>query len=349
MNKNKSHECLAFSLGREWLKTIPRKIETTPLFGDASGRAYSSVDFGNSTAVLMQIAAVDSPEFGRGDAYFDFADMRDFLDSMGIAVPKVYARDDEQRAMLLENLGDTTLYDAIARTPSQKMKLLKETLDTLIVWQKSMTVRHDFSSPADKKTFRKSLMMTEFYHFYEYMIYKRVYHLSTDGLWQKLEKHFKKISNRLSRMPYMLSHRDFQSRNLMFHDNRWVVIDFQDALLAPVLYDLVALLRDSYLSLEQKELDELLNYFWENSEVIRELLVDKEEYLTLFHLMTLQRKLKDAGRFVYLHQVKEKEWFMQFVAPTLVTINSSLDYLGLTALKKLLAAYIPEFQKGDGR
>ena len=346
MKTNKMHECLAFTLGREWLKVMPRHIKTTPLFGDASGRAYSSVDFDNATAVLMQIAAVDSPEFGRGDAYFDFADMRDFLEKNGIAVPKVYARDDEQRAMLLENLGETTLYDAITKSPTKKMALLKEALDTLMLWQKSMYVRKDFSSPADKKIFRKSLMMTEFYHFYEYMIQKRIYHLPTADLWKKLEKHFKKISATLSKMPYTLSHRDFQSRNLMFHENRWVVIDFQDALLAPALYDLVALLRDSYISIDKKELVVLLDYFWKNNSVIRELIVDKDEYLTLFHLMTVQRKLKDAGRFIYLHQVKNKEWFIQFVVPTLFSVSESLDYLGLSGLKKLLMPYIPEFQGG---
>ncbi len=347
MNRKYSPDCPAFLLGRRWLKTIPRRMEIIPLFGDASGRIYHTVDYGEWRAVLMHVAAVDSPEFGRGDAYQDFVDMREFLEQLGLPVPSLYARDDEQRVLLLEHLGNTTLYDAVTARPAKKLAMLKQAVNTLILWQTTMAKRTDFSSPADKKSFKKSLMMDECHHFYEYAVHKRIYHVPTAPLWNKLERHCKKIASELSRMPYLLSHRDFQSKNLMWHNNRWYIIDFQDALLAPVLYDLVALLRDSYISLRPEELTSLLRYFWDNNAVVQDLFTEYKEYERAFHLQTIQRKLKDAGRFIFLHQVKEKEWFLQFVSSTLQTVRYSMEQLELTALLRLLAPYFPEF--GGGR
>ena len=47
----------------------------------------------------------------------------------------------------------------------------------------------------------------------------------------------------------MLCHRDYHSRNLMLHDGSLYIIDFQDARMGPDTYDLVSLLRDSYVDL----------------------------------------------------------------------------------------------------
>ena len=59
----------------------------------------------------------------------------------------------------------------------------------------------------------------------------------------------------------MLCHRDYHSRNLMLHDGSLYIIDFQDARMGPDTYDLVSLLRDSYVDIDDRELDELIAYF----------------------------------------------------------------------------------------
>ena len=59
----------------------------------------------------------------------------------------------------------------------------------------------------------------------------------------------------------MLCHRDYHSRNLMLHRGSLHIIDFQDARMGPDTYDLVSLLRDSYVDLTDRELDELIAYF----------------------------------------------------------------------------------------
>ena len=59
----------------------------------------------------------------------------------------------------------------------------------------------------------------------------------------------------------MLCHRDYHSRNLMLHDGSLYIIDFQDARMGPDTYDLVSLLRDSYVDLTPQQVDELIAFF----------------------------------------------------------------------------------------
>ena len=59
----------------------------------------------------------------------------------------------------------------------------------------------------------------------------------------------------------MLCHRDYHSRNLMLHEAQLYIIDFQDARMGPDTYDLVSLLRDSYVDLAEQTVDELIAYF----------------------------------------------------------------------------------------
>ena len=59
----------------------------------------------------------------------------------------------------------------------------------------------------------------------------------------------------------MLCHRDYHSRNLMLHEGELYIIDFQDARMGPDTYDLVSLLRDSYVDLTEEVVDDLIAYF----------------------------------------------------------------------------------------
>ncbi|HDT11564.1 MAG TPA: aminoglycoside phosphotransferase, partial [bacterium] len=187
-----------------------------------------------------------------------------------------------------------------------------------------------------------------FYHFYEYMIEKRVYHISFEGLWSKLEKIFSNISKELSNSPYIYSHRDFQSKNIMINSGEGYLIDFQDAILAPAVYDLVSLIRDSYIVLSDEEVAAMLKLFWKINPVIRELYVEYRHFERIFYLQTVQRKMKDAGRFIYLNQVKDKKWFLPYVKPSLQYVKSALLKLGMGDILKILEPYIPELeQRGE--
>lgn len=343
---DRSIDLLSFRLLEQWKNKKILDFSATPLFGDASGRQYFRIDFGKETAILMKVADVIPGEFGRGDSYNDFIEIRALFESSGLNVPKLYSSIPEHKVLLLEDLGDETLFKAIEKEKRSKIRYLRFAIDMLSQMQKALYERNRFDSPADKRIFDTKLFMDEFYHFFEYMIAKRVYDKPFKGVWPKLEKKFKGISHELSVLPYIFSHRDFQSKNIMIKDGKGFLIDFQDALMAPAVYDLVSLLRDSYVVLSDSEVEILLKYYWDTNSVAPDLFSGFDAFERTFYLQTLQRKMKDAGRFIYLNQVKGKEWFIPYVVPTLGYVKSTLIKLEMNNILEILGPFVPELGTG---
>jgi aminoglycoside/choline kinase family phosphotransferase len=143
------------------------------------------------------------------------------------------------------------------------------------------------------------------------------------------------VVRELAALPRAFTHRDYQSRNLLVTSAvshapggpagpalGW--IDFQDALLGPRAYDLVALLCDSYQPFSRSFVEARLD------EYAGERRFDAAERARLgreFDLITLQRKLKDAGRFVFIEKRRGDASFLPFVAPTLAIVEQALDRL----------------------
>jgi aminoglycoside/choline kinase family phosphotransferase len=132
-------------------------------------------------------------------------------------------------------------------------------------------------------------------------------------------------------------HRDYQSRNLLaLPDDSLAWIDFQDALLGPRAYDLVALLRDSYQSFDEAFVQARLSEF----AAARGLTSGELERLGFeVDVITVQRKLKDAGRFVFFERTRGDPSYLRYFVPTLELASSALsrlpaspELLGLRAL-----------------
>src|SRR5262249_35834246 len=145
---------------------------------------------------------------------------------------------------------------------------------------------------------------------------------------------FQQVARALAEQPRGFVHRDYQSRNLMVQDGpRLRLIDFQDALMGTQVYDLVALLRDSYVELEPDLLDELLDFYAERAR-----LDDRAAFRRLFDLQTTQRKLKDAGRFIFIDRVKKNPKFLISIPASLRYVRDALARQPeLTALRSVLA------------
>ena len=128
---------------------------------------------------------------------------------------------------------------------------------------------------------------------------------------------FAHVARVVREAPARLAHRDFQSANLHLRPGgvagaRLVMIDLQGALLAPPEYDLVCLLRDSYVELEPEELAHQV-------ERVRPQLPDApdaETFAFRFDLLTLTRKGKDLGRFLYAARTRGDRRFLHYVPAT---------------------------------
>ena len=141
----------------------------------------------------------------------------------------------------------------------------------------------------------------------------------------------------------MLCHRDYHSRNLMLHDGRLYIIDFQDARMGPDTYDLASLLRDSYVDLTDRELDELIAYFLalEGARSAD----GRGEFRRRFDLMALQRNLKALGTFGYQTTTRGNPVYIQYIPRTLRYVRANLEQIPAFArLRELLAAHIDELR-----
>jgi aminoglycoside/choline kinase family phosphotransferase len=119
------------------------------------------------------------------------------------------------------------------------------------------------------------------------------------------------------------------------------VIDFQDALLGSRAYDLVALLRDSYVELPADEVAALVDRF-----IARARISDGAGFHRLFVLQTLQRKLKDTGRFIFIDRVRKNPSFLRWIPTSLRYVRQALAAAPepFAGLREVLGRHVPELR-----
>jgi aminoglycoside/choline kinase family phosphotransferase len=118
--------------------------------------------------------------------------------------------------------------------------------------------------------------------------------------------------------PQVLVHRDYHSRNLMFlNDNSPGIIDFQDAVIGPITYDLVSLIRDCYISWSPELIEQWRNVYYKRLVSLNLIDVSPEQFKRWFDLMGLQRHLKAIGIFSRLHFRDAKSTYLDDIPRTL--------------------------------
>jgi len=146
----------------------------------------------------------------------------------------------------------------------------------------------------------------------------------------------------LSDQNRVFTHRDYHSRNIMIHNDKLKVIDFQDARMGPCQYDLVSLLKDSYIVIEESVRKELLEYYIECMQGYgRE--IKRDSFYKIFDWMSVQRNLKAIGTFAYQSKILGNDRYLQYVEPTLEYVRKTLENRrDLEFLAPALNSAIPE-------
>jgi len=128
----------------------------------------------------------------------------------------------------------------------------------------------------------------------------------------------------------------------MLSEDSLYIIDFQDARLGPDTYDLASLLRDSYVDITDRELDELIAYFLalkQNDGTAP----DAIEFRRRFDVMALQRNLKALGTFGYQTITRQNPVYIQYMPRTLRYARTNLaKYPRFARLRELLAVHVEE-------
>jgi aminoglycoside/choline kinase family phosphotransferase len=335
-------------------------VSLAPLAGDASSRRYFRATLAEarelSSVIVMALPAESSlPLSSEELAVFKeplkelpFLNVHRFLSKIGARVPKLYGQWEKEGILILEDLGDIALWDKVQGLPEREVLAWYErAIDELLILQIDGTKGRDDACVAFQQRFDFRLYMWEFEHFLEYGLEKRPGTAVWKSALEELRVIFAEIARRLASEVPCLNHRDYHSWNLMVHDGAVVVIDFQDALLAPPQYDLASLLNDRVTDavilphLEER----LLRYYMERKAAKTETALNAREFLEIYLLSAIQRDLKVVGRFYYLDIVKGKPAYKKFIPPTVRRLKRNLARLPQTEkIIPVLAEYYEEMR-----
>ncbi len=267
--------------------------------------------------------------------------LRSYLETHGLPVPKSYAS--HKKIDLLEDLGDTSLQKAAsAATPEFRRTLYDEACDLVARLQE---LTPDANIPAFARQLDTHLFQYKANLFLEWSVPAALGRNASVAETEVVHEAFALIVATSLSAPQKLAHRDFQSANLFLRKNalpgsRLCMIDFQGAFLAPPEYDLVCLLRDSYVELSDEEVVEHLAR-------IRLKLPDTpsiEHMHERFDLLTLSRKAKDHARFLYAAKTRNQRHLLAYVPTTLRYLRTAAARLAardarLTRFADLLASF----------
>jgi len=339
---------------REKLNLEVDSVEITKLFGHASYRTYYRLTLSDGkTFVLMQMPPGKSSVSEEITNYkgpkdeLPYLNVQRYLKEIGLPVPTVYAWIPEENLMVLEDLGDRLLESYLKDTTELlRISFYKRAIDLLVkVQKKTREGGSQWDCMALHRSFDATLLNWEFDHFLEYGIENRFQIKVPDEEKRVFTDLTRKISQEILVSPYGFTHRDYQSRNLILKDYDLYLLDFQDALQGPEAYDLVALLRDSYIELSWTAVDQLITYYLEKRAQEGIPVSDDGSFRRLFHLITLQRKLKDTGRFQFINTVKGNPNFLVSVPASLSYIKEAFSHLpDQEPLRAWIAKYIPELK-----
>jgi len=293
-------------------------VEMVLLAGGGSDRSFYRVRTPEKSYIVM----TDPRSNHEIRAY---ADVGRFLFENGIGAPEIIACDGEKQLVLLEDLGDSSLYSLLKQAVNGEA--VREYYKKVLIFLAEMQMK---ASPAIEtceylkhRSFGYEAFRWETDYFRERFIKQFCgIRIEKEGA---LEDEFHGLAATLSEEPRYFMHRDFQSQNIYLTDGRVRVIDFQTATRGLLQYDLAALLKDAYFRLDRQERQGLLDFYMARLAEPWGLDVDQQRFLKTFHLTGLQRNMQALGAFAFLSLNKGKIEFMQHIPAALGSLKEALN------------------------
>jgi aminoglycoside/choline kinase family phosphotransferase len=309
-----------------WLKQLFSSLDfrIEPASSDASFRRYFRVLIEDKTLILM-----DAPP--EQEDIQPFISIATYMYENGINIPKISAYDMDLGFLLLSDFGNRSYLDELNEPSADP--LYKAAIDSLIAMQ---------LMPVDKISlpeYDNALLNQEMDLFPEWFLNK---HLSIDTP-EFLTETFKLLADSALEQTQLFVHRDYHSRNLMHTtENSPGIIDFQDAVIGPITYDLVSLLRDCYIEWPDNKLANWIEYYYLNA-INNKLLsstISLKKFTQWFDWMGLQRHVKVLGIFARLNYRDGKANYMNDLPLTLKYVRKiSAKYPEFAELSHFLQQY----------
>lgn len=268
-----------------------------PASADASFRRYFRLDAAGKTLIAMDAP----PERESIDSYLRVGGlMRD----AGLNVPEIYASDAAQGFILMSDLGTQTYLDVLNEENARE--LMTAAVDALVLWQKA-------SRPGVLPQYDRAVLSREIGLFPEWYVSRHRGYTMTEQQKSIIDATFEKILASNLAQARVFVHRDFMPRNLMACPGRNPgVIDFQDALMGPVSYDIASLMRDAFISWGEPFVLDITIRYWEKAR--KEGIPVPADFGTFWRdveWMGMQRHLKVLGIFARINYRDGKPKYLE--------------------------------------
>jgi len=296
--------------------------ELKPASSDASFRRYFRVQNGEESYVLMD-APPEKEDCG------PFIHVSQLLLALGLHVPEILASDLDQGFLLLTDLGTCLYLDEL--NDSNVDRLYGDALGALATLQ---SCGPDSGLPH----YNRELLFSEMSLFRDWLIGTHLDLTLDEAERENLQRCFEHLADNALEQTQVCVHRDYHSRNLMLSARHNPgILDYQDAVIGPVTYDLVSLLRDCYISWPRQRVEDWALGYFElamQTGIMRPDQVNEHQFLKWFDWMGVQRHLKAAGIFARLNHRDGKPDYMHDIPRTLGYVSdvcsrySDLEKLG---------------------
>lgn len=305
-----------------------QSLTVNPMPGDASFRYYSRIYTGSTSFVAM-----DAPPPENCQA---FVAISRALREMGLNTPEIIAADLNLGFLLLTDFGDDTFLKTLS---NENVECLYESALQALARLKNCNDVQDHSLPL----FTADFMQKEWAWHKEWFLEKWL-GLGISRYEKELDASFTFLADQAAKQPQVFMHRDYHSANLMVLPEGGVgILDFQDAFIGPITYDLVSLLRDCYIAWPKEQVKKwALRY--------REILMDQGQlhktdeatFLHWFDWMGLERHLKALFTFARKAVRDHDEKYLKHIPRTLNYVQEvSASYAELSSLHAFYTQVVP--------
>ncbi len=293
---NKSEREIALTA---WLETTSKlaSVRLQPMTGDASFRRYYRVLTATQPFVAMVAPAEENLQ--------PFIAIAHALRHMGLHAPEIIAADTTQGFLLLTDFGDATLLHTLKQ--QQTPALYANALAVLAVIQRTQRV-DGHALPH----FTRDIMWQEWLGYKQWFL-TQFLGCTTIIHEKALDQIFESIMQSALDQPQVFMHRDYHAANLMVLPNKALaVLDFQDAFIGPITYDLVSLLRDAYIAWPDEWVTTAVHGYWQQL-CEQGYTIDASDFMRWFDWMGLERHLKILFTFARKHCRDQQSHYLQFM------------------------------------
>jgi hypothetical protein len=254
--------------------------------------------------------------------------LQKYLFERGIAVPEIHWSDEDANLLLIEDLGNDSIYE-LTKKRKNIILLYRAAINELIKLQidgytdAPIDVHYDYEH-----------MKWEQEYFKEYFLHQfcEIPKTRLKRLDDELESLAKELIKKIEPWRNFLMHGDYQSQNIYIKGKKAKIIDFQSARIGPLTYDITALLRDPYVNISKQVERKLIDYYLVSLKK-RGVRFKKREFLHLYYLTALQRNMQVLGAFANLSLNKNKVHFKEYIPRAIELIQ---DVLKKSEFKELL-------------